>query len=869
MPLRDAREIDALYGLAADYDLVLTADAPLRLALERRVDTPQLGYFAATPFILATDDAWPQDKRDLFGELVRDGFGWKETGYVLDNLLDCWERTGSLDAILDYPAFDTPAVAAAIDVVRNADSAHGSLAEYELDPDHSVAVIDEASFTELDRTILPDEYDTIDPFGGSETDLPEIHAFDSTAAVVEAVVSNVTPETADRVGVVVDRASAYATLLESAFEAEGISFEGGPGFADDEDIRAFLRCCRLVLGSDEATVEDVRPLLSALGDDVPISDDARRLAAVETPGVDALRATVGEPVREAIATYERLADAALTPLADELAALDVLEEPLSAALVGRVTYYLSTVEPPVDRNRDGVLLSDASGSTYVDRPVVFYVGMDDGWVRPVPDRPWVDRERADRQHLAAFERLLQNGQQRYLLVQASRNGDAVTPPTYLHDLVGDVESYTNLPHTRHRRGVDRRGRDGFEREASAVSEVDPSSPPSTLSQSALNTFVNCPRDYYFDRLLDGPEHEYLLKGTLVHEFAELYVADPDAVRARIDAIIEVMGAALSDYTPPHERSLLETELRAGCETVMAYLDANPPAADANAVAAAAYADGPSAGAFDGNALADAVGIDADSALTERWFRNERVGGHGVVDLLCGPGHLLDYKTGRREGASTVLRNAAVEPPGDAPNYQAPMYLTHHRTVASDQRIDFTFLYVLDAVDEYVTDDLDPSAVTTTVPYFPWSFDEFVSRRESFAACTTGFDPLADGVSEGNARRKTLEKLGYDAYRAFFEGRSFPDTDDRDELLSSDLAEEFTEYARTRVGAYKYVDRGTDSALKKLFGVRRKAFFADDLDAFETFLSETRDALADCLDSRFPVGDPNDRRLSHPELILDE
>jgi len=52
--------------------------------------------------------------------------------------------------------------------------------------------------------VLPDSYDAIDPFVGAEFDLPEFHVFDGPTAIVDTVVENVTPETADDVAVIMD-----------------------------------------------------------------------------------------------------------------------------------------------------------------------------------------------------------------------------------------------------------------------------------------------------------------------------------------------------------------------------------------------------------------------------------------------------------------------------------------------------------------------------------------------------------------------------------------------------------------------------------------------------------------------------------------
>jgi len=121
--------------------------------------------------------------------------------------------------------------------------------------------------------VLPDSYDAIDPFVDAEFDLPEFHVFDGPTAIVDTVVENVTPETADDVAVIMDSGGEYPALVESAFEAADIPFYGGPGFTDDETIRTYLRLLRTAHSDSRARVSDVRPILSHLGRPPSVVDD--------------------------------------------------------------------------------------------------------------------------------------------------------------------------------------------------------------------------------------------------------------------------------------------------------------------------------------------------------------------------------------------------------------------------------------------------------------------------------------------------------------------------------------------------------------------------------------------------------------------
>jgi len=226
--VRRARPIGKLYDAVADYDLVLTIDAPLSLALNRRVDQPRIGTFAATPRMLASGEFRPRDERTLFLELIdATDLRWKQAAYLLENILGCWEETGDIRAILRYDRFDTADTRNAISVIEDVDCAHNDLAAYSIPAERSVAVIGESQFSALDRSILPDEYTTIDPFEEGEFDLPPFHCFESATDIVDTVVDNVAPADAEDVAVIMDRGSEYPSLVESALEANDVPFYGG------------------------------------------------------------------------------------------------------------------------------------------------------------------------------------------------------------------------------------------------------------------------------------------------------------------------------------------------------------------------------------------------------------------------------------------------------------------------------------------------------------------------------------------------------------------------------------------------------------------------------------------------------------------
>jgi hypothetical protein len=255
-----AKSIDFLYEECKDFDLVLVPDAPMASALNRRLDQPHFGPFAITPRRLAARRREQAEDRLAFLEIIQTtDLNWKETSYAVGNILQCWEYQGAADAVLNYEQFATTATHTAVDCITEMDTTSKRLTEYCIESDTSVAVVGFKQFTELERSILPPDYDIINPFTREPFDHPPFRVLDSPTAIVDAVLDTVTTENADDVAVVLDAASQYSSLIESALEAADIPYYGGPGFTDNTRHRAFLQLLRSAHAGRDTQVNDVRP----------------------------------------------------------------------------------------------------------------------------------------------------------------------------------------------------------------------------------------------------------------------------------------------------------------------------------------------------------------------------------------------------------------------------------------------------------------------------------------------------------------------------------------------------------------------------------------------------------------------------------
>ncbi|ELZ38329.1 hypothetical protein C471_10225 [Halorubrum saccharovorum DSM 1137] len=789
--------------------------------------------------------------------IANEDISWKRCAYAVGNILQCWEHQGSHEAIFEYDAYIDEATERAVERIGDLETASMKLTNDTIDSDLDVVVVEPEMLTQLERAYLPTEYDTVSLFADTEFELPPFRIHDSPTAIIETVVNAVTETNAENVGIVLDQESEYSPLIESAFEAADIPFFGGPGFTDRSEHRLFLHLLRTAHRGTDTRISEIRSLLTAFDCDVTDREADKRLHELDDGDlswlIDFCHEIQEYTFSDALSAFEHRADDTLDAFRAELNELGIADEPVTEARLDELSFYLQTYEVPVDRDNEGVLLADAKSASYVGREVVFYLGLDDRWTHSAPRRPWVDQDAQFTRNLKSFQLLLQSGSQQHYLVQDATGGSPVTPCLYFEELLErEYDRFSELPSTTHQLRSEPHYGAVFNTESVDVSP----DPVETISKSSLNTYVNSPRDYYFSRIVDGPEKEYLTEGNLFHDFAEFYVTHPAVVD---DAALTEVVDLMLDEVRPLIRSVDEqtrrTEYRLSLETIVSYLDDNPPKDGAFLTPSSSTE----------NAIADYFGYDIASPVTERRFVDEDRGINGMIDLVQSQTELLDYKSGSENDANSIVQDAAIDEPSDEPDFQALLYLTYWRSQTPAQQLSFTFFYVTELVDDAIAGDIDLDDALTTVTYYPGSLTDHV-RTEEF------FEYLRE---EGaNKCQKILSKIDYQTYAALFDAAPLVETTDSDELIESEFGRTMIERLEAEIGEYKYVKTGSKQVMREIARQQKGAFFKPDLDAFESFVEERLTELnrRRTGDEPFPIeglaGEPNYRRVDNRDLLLE-
>ncbi|MFP4001105.1 MAG: PD-(D/E)XK nuclease family protein [Thermoplasmata archaeon] len=841
LSLQRSLSIDEIYHKVKDHDLVLTVDAPLADALNARLTAPHLGPFATTPRRLALNSVPAEkkfnDKRELFVEIVdQTDLEWKEASYLFENIVECWMETGEPDEVMKHDRYDSEDVKKIVNLLKNTINPYSAPERYTVPPKVKLAVIAPHQFTQLDKKVLPDRYDTVKPFEDSTTTLPEFNVFNSTTEITQTVLEHVKKLGPKDVAIVMEKDSDYRYLLESQFRSQKIPHMVSRDITESEGVRKFLNLIRLSFYRRGAKIKDIRSLAK---EKIRPKEEEYFIHSFQDPVTDLIDDIPQKTFRELI--NDDYFEEGLDELQEQLKAIDIIDEKITLQRLNSLTYYLETFDIQVESASQGVLIASPSTSTYIDRPIVFYLGMDSSWTPEVPSKPWVDEKKYDERKIKDFKILLQNGQRRYFLVKNKELNQNMTPSFYFNEFTDEtIESFTDLKHElRHRPLKERRS--PFQKEKIETEQEE----TKMLSQSVLNTLAHCPKDRFFDELTERPDKIYFRRGTVFHDLAEFLIDHPE-MKDEEEKIIQKMSEELSPFMEEHQMDIMKTKFRVGLENLVDFLEKQEPELEEPEGYEKKHAD---------NIFAESFGEPINTEFTEVSFYDEEIGAKGKVDFVQAPDHLIDHKTGSKKSIYAVMRRSDTEEIHERPDFQAKMYLAHHRRYYPNEKIDFTYYHLLDNERDVVSGEGDYSDNIVTIQYHPREFNDMVHEEGMF-----------EWLKSSNNRKKVLNKLKYKNYRSFFEDRDIPDLE-KDELLDHDVTKEFINHCREKIGSYKYVKKACRSIMKKFVRFRETRYFKSDIDRFEGFLQEQIELYNEYRSTSFPVKDIDPDEIENKDLVI--
>ena len=725
--MKVAKSIDELYEEVKNYDLVITNDAPLATALNAKVDVARVGPFAQTPQMIAmllSSEILNSRTRDNIETInlisEETGLDFNFVHSEIENIREIRRHTCSVEKYLysevsrrvyrSYKAI--PTMEKAMDVFDPEKSNYFRSKK-------SIAVIGVEFFNDLDKHFIPLDCDFIDIIkddDGFEIDM--IYEIGNDRQIADNAVDLIPGDKATDYAIVVDTASPIADAVRSALYRKKISFINHVSVRDLDFIRDYLNFLTLSLDYESLRVKDVKEIFSNYNGYFRKGRDNYLLNRQNENDMTAN----GLELKNKMANIRSLTFGEIATICNKMAKIQVdivlkelnlYDEKVTSKLVGRLVYAVDNIAELKhsteigEDEKTGVLIADANNSVYIDRPIVMYLGMDEGWEPKVAGKKYLDVEEEMETDALRLQILLQQGEHRFYFVNCVKNGDVAQPcstfdlifnedcsPEEHKEIRGFSDICNNLISGRWYEEPEERI---HEKGENLIENTDPIG---SFSKSSFNSFMKCPRAYMYNSLIDFDDKKSTEFGNLIHDFAEFYTCYPEFVREKgIDDMIELVTERYEGLSSPLLSDIDRGRIVKALSHIMRYIDDLGFKAPIDRDESDKYP----------NVFLSTFDICKKTTVCETDSRSNKHPIYGKFDLVA-EGTIHDYKTGKKSDVKSIIENMSVAKIAKYAEYQPLMYLSIG--IEKGYR-KFRLFYAMD--NDTTPDDIyNPAASTCTV-----------------------------------------------------------------------------------------------------------------------------------------------------------
>lgn len=716
-PMRRAKSIDELFGEVKGFDLVIVPDDRLAEALNARYGRPRVEPWCMTPRAIARKIAIEVLGEPLIDDMqlvrsISEDTGIGDLRFILgevDSIREMLRYTSDpsafihsrrsrkvLESFLRQPVIER--------VMKDFESVGWGFYSRHMRRGSGIAVVGVDLYDMLGRFMLPydpdrnDIYAEIDPFTDEPFVIETIYEVGNDRLVAENAADLIPVDDADRFAVIVRKGSGMETALRSSLCRRGIPVQESPTALDLGDIRDFLSFADLALDADTIRVRHVRSLFARYGGRFEERIDEHLLTRVARSSMYGRSALLRDAMADIRGmTFGKLADILLKGadrhVSSVLAGTGMRDEPITERAVATLRYLVENIDLDTGDEDDagrGVLIADSSASIWIDRPVVIVLGMDSDWDPDFAGKRYLEpRDEAERDAIRC-QIMLQQGDSRFLLVDASRDGERASPssvfgvmarmddsggrmPETFDDLLpGEVET-TKARWTDGKAGLGLPDRVRLAPEGERFEHE--------FSKSTFNSFMECPHKFVLSRAVGTDASTDMELGNLVHSFAELCAVHPEIVEERgLEHFVQRLAEEYSGISSPTLGRIDTDRIRmelAGIRDFLRHIGVRIEELDKE---------------IDGkdNPLFFEEGLEMSSTVCEKDRGSDIDPIHGKFDLYWN-GVVYDYKSGKRKALSKV---ASVMCPDSGQKYldfQPMIYLLISSMISGSAR-QFTLFY---------------------------------------------------------------------------------------------------------------------------------------------------------------------------------
>lgn len=715
--MRRLKSIDEIYSEVRDYDLVITNDAALETALNARVDTVRLGTFAVTPRHLARDMCYrilqePEvsdlelvalvsedtdlDFKYVYSEIQNFREIRKYTPQVRENL-----TTNRSRRVYDsYSSLPTR---------ERAMGGFDSFNEPHYLEGKRVAVIGVDLYDDLDKHMIPVDFDEIDIFTDGEYSIDEFREVGNDRQLAENAVDLIVPEKAGDYAIVFNSSAPIADAVRAALYRRGLPFVNSLSVRDLTPVRDYIGFLSACMDYETVRVGHVKELFAALNGFFVSGREGFLLSKISEDDMKNRARELREIMRTAYydgltfgAIMSEVCDSSGRPLVGMvLKALGLTDETVKPSKLSELIYAVDNVtelkhnEQIPENERTGVLLADCTNSVFIDKPVVIYLGMEQDWNVSVVGKRYIDAEAESEKNALRFTAMLQQGHRRVYCVNATKGGKKARPCLTFDQIMGNpCKSFSDIAPVVSGRWSRSAGAVPFSRGETMMDGTEEYDRP--FSKSSFDAYYSCPRCYMYRASLPSEDKKSNEFGTLIHSFAELYACHPEIVEEMgLESFVTMISDRYSGLSSPTMEEVDTDAVRQAMRNIKRYIDMR---------GVRAPLDSSNGGKKHPNRFMTELGIDSTSTACETDYPFSLHSMHGEFDLYWN-GVVTDYKTGK---AKTGQEIAKAMTPGSGvkyPEFQPLMYLAIASTLPGD-RGEFEMLYAMDNDVESVDDGFD-------------------------------------------------------------------------------------------------------------------------------------------------------------------
>lgn len=738
--LRKSKTIQEIYNEVSGYDLTITNDAPLATALNKLIDKSRLGYLAMTPKQIAKKFA------GLYYEKIFDKneitlLLFKNTNIPINlihqtvkKIYEIWMYNAKFEFI---PLFLSDEEKKILNILDEYDTLETVMENFNEDfyGNKKIAVVGEELFTLLDMEVLfkrGKPADRIGLFTDEEYLIDNTYVFSSDELLAENIADLINEENEDETAIVLNTDSEYLEIIKSLFIKKGLKVEEKYYLRDDLSVRTLISFLELSLDIENIEFKELIPLANEFG--IKTKSEFNQYNAgiyVKNISKDKNLQYLFDICTEIrkfnfIELINKIRDKfefSVNPVFLEMLETTELDKiKISDKSINDLKFILKEFDIETDSEKSGILFVNALNSAFIDRKLVFYIGLDDSWMRIYPDKDYLKKEEEEEKNRMRFQILIQQGEKKYYFVRNVRDYEDVIPCYYFSILSGKKadsfdDQFFNPLYIKNRNASEEYHPLIEKISAKEIKFLH------AISPTSLNAYFRCPKYYSLGKLLPNEQNQYMIRGTLFHSFAELYFNHPEFTIEKLEEILDLMVNEMSYFTKNSNVEFVRSDFRIGVESIMGFLD------DCNIEKIKASE---STGKAD-NLLMDALGLKKIYTNTEKWIRgNEQTPVSGKIDLQY-ENKIVDYKSSAYRKTNSdvtyqssidyVMRNEYVKF-----DFQAIAYISYLRN--SFKNVDFIYNFLLSNFRKQVNDAAIEKDCLTKIRYYDLTFLDHI-RQDTF------------------------------------------------------------------------------------------------------------------------------------------